>query len=494
MPNIINKLDNIDHDFSKPNYSFKIESTLLNYFYGFSGLNLDTIKQLQQLSETASIQEKLARLLSEENYNNSENRQVNHHHLRDFSKDSLYKKEFYKVKEFVNDIHSKKIKGYSNKAFDTVIQIGIGGSELGPKTIHHALNCLTISQQKTPLLKGLFIANIDPIEFKFKMENINPEQTLFIFASKSGNTQETESNISLLKTWWKNQNQPLDQLSKHCISCTTQQSALDNNALARYRFYIDEHIGGRFSTCSVMSSVILGLSFGINQVEDLLAGAYEQDKTLFATDIQNNMSLLAALIGIVERNKFNYTNKALIPYSFALNYLPAYIQQLDCESNGKSVSRNGDAITYQTSPIIFGQSGSNAQHSFFQLIHQGSDIIPIEFIAIKNFELTLTEDIHAAKLLNTNLLAQQLALFEGDPNNDLNKHFPGNRPTTLLSLKTLSAKSLGALIAFYENKIMFQGFIWDLNSFDQEGVQLGKTLAKNIEQNPTKFKKLSTIL
>ena len=483
MPKFEQFISEIEYDFSEPKYDFKVETELLNYFYGFSGLTEKGIAKLQKLTEISNIEQKLKQLLTNKPINQTENRQVNHHLLRDNSKTNFYQNEQKKVYEFISKIHSNEIKGCSNKPFDTVVQFGIGGSELGPKVINHALNCYTKAKKQQRFLKAKFIANIDPIEFEVKMNDINPETTLFIFASKSGSTQETHSNITLLKNWWKNHGLSATDLASHCIACTVKNSLLDTNDLCKFQFYLDDHIGGRFSLCSVIGTTILGLAFGNHIIKEFLEGAYIQDQTILETDIKKNISLLAALIGIVERNKLNYPSKAIIPYSFALKNFTNHIQQLDCESNGKNINLTGEQINYKTGPIILGQAGTNAQHSFFQLIHQGTDIIPTEFISIKESFTQNKLESEAHNKLNTNLLAQQIALFLGKKEDN----FPGKRPSTLISLKKLSPKSLGALIAFYENKIMFQGFIWEINSFDQPGVQLGKELTEDLINNPDKY-------
>lgn len=474
----------------EPDYTHKIQTSKLTYLYPFSTLSKTTINQLQKLTECLNIKKKLHDLYNGDYVNVSEKRKVNHHHLRRINEKNNYQKELSKLTQFITEIHQKKITGYTNKPFDTVIQFGIGGSELGPKSLYHALSCFFLSEKKHQHLTGKFISNVDPMEFNVKMNDINPETTLFIFASKSGSTQETLSNIDLLKTWWQNKNISPEKLSQQCIACTMKQTELDLSNIAFKQFYIDEHIGGRFSTLSVIGLALIGLCFGINTIYDLLNGAEKQDQNAFEETITQNIPLLAALIDIVQRNNLHYQAKAVIAYSYGLNKFPNFIQQLCCESNGKQVDIKQTPIPYKTSPIIFGQEGSNAQHSFFQLLHQGSDIIPVEFITIAQFKETNLSEKTAFELLQNNLLAQMISLYEGNPNDNKNKHFDGKRPSTTLILNDLSPKSLGALISYYENKVMFEGFIWNLNSFDQEGVELGKKITSDITAQPKKYSDL----
>ncbi len=282
------------------------------------------------------------------------------------------------------------------------------------------------------------------------------------------------------------------------LAVTSETSPLANNPNYLESFYMDDFIGGRYSSSSVCGGVVLSLAFGIDVFKDFLAGAHSADKLALEENIKKNPALLDALIGIYERNILEYQNTAILPYSQALSRFPAHLQQLDMESNGKSVNRFGEELNYKTGPVIFGEPGTNGQHSFYQLLHQGSDIIPLQFIGFKNSQLNkdiVSDASTNSEKLSANLLAQIIAFVCGKNDENKNKNFEGNRPTSLIYGKELTPKSLGALLAHFENKVMFQGFVWNINSFDQEGVQLGTLLAKKVLANdmPPALKALKEI-
>lgn len=477
----------------KIQYNQQFKSDLINYFYGSAGLPNTLINDFQQTCDNEHIINKYKQLLSHHIMNISENRQVNHHHCRNNTL-SFYEKEQKKANEFATNVHNKTITSSTNKPYKTIVQIGIGGSFLGPKTLYHALKTYATASQTTLKLTCKFIANVDPAEFESIISEINPENTLFIIVSKSGTTAETLSNIQLLKEWWKNQGYTFKQLQQQCVAITCKQSLLDKDTLCHYKFYIDNHIGGRFSTTSVVGGLLISLCFGPHMFKQVCNGAKQLDEQAKNPNIKKNISLLAACIGIYERTNCDHPVTAIIPYSYALQFFPKLIQQLNCESNGKSIDIHGNPIQYHTAPIIIGEPGTNAQHSFFQLCHQGTTIIPIEFIAIKNHTYKSKERSSAHQLLNNNVLSQIISLFEGESHTNPNKIFPGKRPSTLISLNSLTPESVGGLLAFYENKIMFQGFLLNINSFDQEGVSLGKKITTKIQNNPSKYKKLQNTL
>jgi len=275
------------------------------------------------------------------------------------------------------------------------------------------------------------------------------------------------------------------------IAVTSETSPLANNPGYLASFYMDDFIGGRFSTSSAVGGAVLSLAFGPEAFADFLAGATEADKTALEANVRRNPALLDALIGLYERNALGYPATAILPYSQALSRFPAHLQQADMESNGKRVNRAGAPVDYATGPVIFGEPGTNGQHSFYQLLHQGTDVVPLQFIGFVESQAgkdVTVDGSTSQKKLCANLVAQIVAFAKGKGDANPNKHFPGGRPSSLIRGKSLGPRALGALLAHYENKIMFQGFAWNLNSFDQEGVQLGKVLTKKVlsgDMDPT---------
>ncbi len=271
--------------------------------------------------------------------------------------------------------------------------------------------------------------------------------------------------------------------SAHMIAVTSEASPLAGSPDFLTTFYMDDFIGGRYSSTSAVGGLILSLAFGAELFLDVLAGAHEADRSALEPDITKNAALLDALIGVYLRNVLNYPASAVLPYSQALSRFPAHLQQLDMESNGKRVNRFGEPLPYAAGPVIFGEPGTNGQHSFYQLLHQGTDVVPLQFIGFRKPQREL--DVNAGgstsrEKLSANLAAQITAFALGRDHSDSNKHFPGERPSSLISGDRLTPRTLGALLAHFENKIMFQGFIWNINSFDQEGVQLGKLLTEKL--------------
>jgi glucose-6-phosphate isomerase len=302
-----------------------------------------------------------------------------------------------------------------------------------------------------------------------------------VLVSKSGTTQETLANELFVKD--KLQKAGLDS-SKHIVAVTSETSPLARNPSYLDSFYIDDYIGGRYSSTSAVGGCVLSLAFGPDVFKEFLSGAAEADKMALEPNILKNAALLDALIGVWERNFLNYPYTAVLPYSQALSRFPAHLQQLDMESNGKRVNRDGQPVSYNTGPVVFGEPGTNGQHSFYQLLHQGTNIIPLQFIGFtesqKGDDVSVGGSVSQTKL-NANLAAQIVAFAKGQHNDaNPNKNFPGGRPSSLIYGKKLSPAALGCLLAHYENKVMFQGFVWNVNSFDQEGVQLGKILTKKV--------------
>lgn len=461
----------------------------LCYNYAAKQVNKQILQVLQEFADEAELTEKFKELYEGAVINTGENRKVLHHLLRGklgadviFEGKNLY--DFYKsqvdaIADFAQKVHDGKITNAKGEKFDTVVQIGIGGSDLGPRAMYLALENWA-KANNTFKMAAKFISNVDPDDGALVMDGINPATTLFVLVSKSGTTQETLANELFVKDFLAKAG--LDA-SKHMVAVTSETSPLANNPQYLASFYIDDFIGGRFSSTSAVGGTVLSLAFGGDVFKDFLLGAHEADKTATNKDINKNPAMLDALIGVYERNALGYPATAILPYSQALNRFPAHLQQADMESNGKQVNRFGDSVSYVTGPVIFGEPGTNGQHSFYQLLHQGTDIIPLQFIGFSNSQAgkdVVVDGSTSQKKLCANLCAQIVAFACGTADSNPNKNFPGERPSSVIYGDKLCPKSLGALLAHFENKIMFQGFAWNLNSFDQEGVQLGKKLTKKV--------------
>ncbi len=469
-------------------YQGKMAAGLV-YNYAAKEVNEQILTVLQQLADEAELTEKFKALYEGEVINTGENRKVLHHLLRgQLGKDVVFEgknlRQFYveqqkKIADFADKVHSGKITNEKGQKFDTVVQIGIGGSDLGPRAMYLALEGWAKKNGKLKMC-AKFISNVDPDDASAVVKSVNLETTLFILVSKSGTTQETLANELFVKDFLKKAN--LDP-SKHMIAVTSESSPLANNPGYLASFYIDNFIGGRFSSTSAVGGAVMSLAFEPGVFAEFLNGAAETDKLSTQADIKKNPALLDALIGVYERNVQDYPATAILPYSQALSRFPAHLQQADMESNGKQVNRFGKPVAYKTGPVIFGEPGTNGQHSFYQLLHQGTDIIPLQFIGFSDSqsgEDIVVDGSTSQKKLCANLSAQIVAFACGKSDENPNKNFPGGRPSSLIYGKSLTPKTLGALLAHYENKIMFQGFVWNLNSFDQEGVQLGKVLTKKV--------------
>lgn len=461
----------------------------LKYNYAAKQVNEQILGVLSDLSKEAQLAEKFEALYNGEIVNTGEKRMVLHHLTRgqlgkDVIADGKNKREFYveqqkKIAAFANDVHSGKIVNEKGEKYTTVCQIGIGGSDLGPRAMYLALENWA-KANNTFKMEAHFISNVDPDDAAQVVASIDLSKTIFILVSKSGTTLETLTNESFVKDFL---NKAGLSSGKHMIAVTSETSPLANNPDYMQAFYMDDYIGGRYSSTSAVGGAILSLAFGPDVFAAFLDGAQESDKTAANKDLLKNPAMLDALIGIYERNAQEYPSTAILPYSQGLNRFPAHLQQLDMESNGKSVNRDGKEISYVTGPVIFGEPGTNGQHSFYQLLHQGTNIIPLQFIAFKENQTkkdVVIEDSTSQKKLCANVTAQIIAFACGKKDENPNKSFAGERPSSLIYGDSLTPKTLGALLAHYENKVMFQGFMWNVNSFDQEGVQLGKKLAKTV--------------
>ncbi|WP_035765496.1 glucose-6-phosphate isomerase [Butyrivibrio sp. NC2002] len=474
-------------------YSVKMAAGL-DYNYAAKEVDDDILAALDKLAKEAQLSEKFEALYNGEVINTGEKRMVLHHLTRgqlgnDVIADGVNKREFYeneqkRIAEFANKVHSGAIANEKGEKFTTVVQIGIGGSDLGPRAMYLALENWA---HKTGNFKmeAKFISNVDPDDASAVLNSIDVAHSIFILVSKSGTTLETLTNQSFVMDALKKAG--LDS-SKHMIAVTSETSPLAKSDDFIEAFYMDDYIGGRYSSTSGVGGAVLSLAFGPDVFAQFLEGAAEEDKLAKEKDMMKNPAMLDAMIGFYERNVLGYPSTAVLPYSQALSRFPAHLQQLDMESNGKSVNRFGEPVNYVTGPVIFGEPGTNGQHSFYQLLHQGTDIIPMQFIGFRNSQLkndVNIQDSTSQQKLCANVAAQIVAFACGKKDENLNKNFKGGRPSSIIIGEELNPKSLGALLAHFENKVMFQGFVWNLNSFDQEGVQLGKVLAKKVLAHET---------
>ncbi len=466
----------------------------LDFNYGARPVDDKILAVLAKFAQEQQLTEKFAALYNGEVVNTGEKRRVLHHMCRGqlgeaVVADGVDKRAFYvgeqkKIAELANKVHAGEITNAAGEKFTTVVQIGIGGSDLGPRAIYLALeNWAKVNG--TLKMKAEFISNVDPDDAAGVLSKIDVEHSLFVLVSKSGTTLETLTNESFVKDALAKAG--LDA-SKHMIAVTSETSPLAKSSDYMAAFFMDDYIGGRFSSSSGVGGAVLSLAFGPEVFAQFLDGAAEADVLAKNEDLLKNPAMLDALIGVYERNVLGYPNTAVLPYSQALSRFPAHLQQLDMESNGKSVNRFGESVNYATGPIIFGEPGTNGQHSFYQLLHQGTNIVPLQFVGFRSSQMgsdVVIQGSTSQQKLCANVAAQIVAFACGKDDADRNKKFEGGRPSSIIIGEKLTPKTLGALLAHFENKVMFQGFAWNVNSFDQEGVQLGKVLAKKVLAHDT---------
>lgn len=464
------------------------------YNYAAKQVDDTVLAGLAKLAEEAQLVDKFEALYNGEVINTGEKRLVLHHLTRGqlgeaVVADGVNKRDFYtgvqdKIAEFAGKVHSGQIANGAGEKFTTVVQIGIGGSDLGPRAIYLALEHWA-KKQGSFKMEAKFISNVDPDDATAVLNSIDLAHSLFILVSKSGTTLETLTNESFVKEALAKAG--LDP-SKHMVAVTSQTSPLAKSDDYLAAFFMDDYIGGRYSSSSAVGGAVLSLAFGPEVFAQFLDGAAQEDALSKNKDIFHNPAMLDALIGVYERNVLDYPCTAVLPYSQALSRFPAHLQQLDMESNGKSVNRFGEPVHYQTGPVIFGEPGTNGQHSFYQLLHQGTSIVPLQFIGFRDSQIgadVVIQDSTSQQKLCANVAAQIVAFACGKSDENRNKHFEGGRPSSIIIGDQLNPRTLGALLSHFENKVMFQGFVWNVNSFDQEGVQLGKVLAKKVLAHET---------
>ncbi len=480
-------------------FHLNFEDILLDY--SKNRITEETITLLRALAKQADIQGWAHKMFSGEKINTTEQRAVLHIALRNRSntpilvdgKDIMPEVNAVlgQMKTFSEKIRSGEWKGYSGKAITDIVNIGIGGSDLGPVMVTEALKAYSKRD-----LHVHFVSNVDGTHIVETLKSCNPETTLFIIASKTFTTQETMTNAHSARDWFLATAKDESQVAKHFVALSTHEKAVTAFGIEKENmFAFWDWVGGRYSLWSAIGLSIV-LSIGFENFVELLTGAHDMDQHFLNTPAESNLPLTLGLIGVWYNNFFGSQTVALLPYDQYMHRFPAYFQQGDMESNGKSVSRDAKHVDYSTGPIIWGEPGTNGQHSFYQLIHQGSKLIPADFIAPAQSQNPIGE--HHPILLS-NFFAQPEALMKGKTLEEVNaelsndgmsgealeqlapfKVFDGNHPTNSILFHKLTPRTLGRLIALYEHKIFTQGIIWNINSFDQWGVELGKQLAKKI--------------
>lgn len=461
----------------------------------------ETLSLLFQLARETALDDAIESMFSGKKINQTENRAVLHIALRNRSNTPIVidgadvmpqiNQVLKQIKRFSERIQNAQWNGYTDKPVTDIVNIGIGGSDLGPLMV-----CEALKHYRNPRLNVHFVSNVDGTHITETLRHLDPETTLFLIASKTFTTQETITNATTARDWFLSQAHKNEHIAKHFVAISTNEEAVTAFGIApENMFCFWDFVGGRYSLWSAIG-LSIACYIGYDNFCELLSGAHEMDHHFKTTPFEKNIPVILALIGIWYNNFFNAETEAVLPYDQYLHRLPAYLQQGNMESNGKSVDRFGNDITYQTGPIIWGEPGTNGQHAFYQLIHQGTKLIPADFLAPTQ-PLNTAHNHH--QILLSNFFAQTEALMTGKNRTDVVKElkqlgldddtiaaiapykvFKGNRPTNSILYKQLTPRILGNLIAMYEHKIFVQGAIWNIFSFDQWGVELGKQLAKKI--------------
>lgn len=475
-------------------YSIQMEDLLFDY--SKQRINAETMKLLLKLANESELDLWREKMFKGERINHTENRSVMHTALRDMSPHSIFLDNLdikpkidtvlNKMETFINKIHSGQWLGYTGKPIDTIINIGIGGSDLGPKMLYEALKPF-----HAPGITVHFVSNLDGADLAEQFANTDPETTLFTIASKTFTTLETMQNAHTARQWFLRHSKDEATIAKHFVAISTNtQRILDFGIDPDNMFEFWDWVGGRYSLWSAIG-LPLALGIGMDNFNSLREGAYAIDEHFRTEPFETNIPVIMALTGIWNRNFLGAETLAILPYDHSLSQLPDFLQQLGMESNGKSVNREGESIDYATGAIVWGATGNNGQHAFFQHLHQSKTMIPVDFIGCVNSNYALQG--HQQKLFS-NMVAQAEALMQGKTSEEVLSEaetdhdreiapfrvFEGNVPSNMLLLRNITPHSMGMLIALYEHKVFVQGVIWNLNSFDQWGVELGKQLAENV--------------
>ncbi|MCX7097397.1 MAG: glucose-6-phosphate isomerase [Methylococcales bacterium] len=477
---------------------FSVNFNEILFDYSKNRITEETLPLLIDLAQQAQLKEKIQAMYAGEKINTTEQRAALHTALRNRSNTPVYmdgvdvmpeiNRVLDKMRVFCNRVRSGEWLGYTGKTITDVVNIGIGGSGLGPKMVSMAL-----TPYSSPNLKVHYVSNIDQTNIVEVLKNLSPETTLFIIASKVFNTQETMMNAKSAKNWFLASAQNPETIAKHFVAISTHAENVANFGIdTNNMFEFWDWVGGRYSLWSAIG-LSIALYIGMDNFEDLLQGAHEADIHFRDTSFETNIPVIMGLLGIWYNNFFGAESHALLPYDQSMRYFADYFQQGDMESNGKSITLTGEKVDYDTGPIIWGQPGTNGQHAFFQLIHQGTKLIPCDFLAAANSHYNLPEH---HDILISNFLAQPEALMNGLTAEEVkaqlspeeqadavlvaSKVFDGNKPSNSFLFRKMTPNTLGSLLAFYEHKIFVQAVVWNINPFDQMGVELGKILAKVI--------------
>lgn len=495
------KLRDLFHENPSRFSDFSLCAHELVFDYSKNLVTRETMKLLFSLAQESKVKEAIEAMFSGERINRTENRSVLHTALRNFSgkpvmadgRDVMPEVSavLQKMKAFCERVHTGEWKGFTGKRIRYIVNIGIGGSDLGPFMVTEALKPYWIEG-----IQPYFVSNVDGTHMAETLKKINPEETLFLVASKTFTTQETMTNAHTARNWFLGFAKDETQVAKHFVALSTNEKevvafGIDKNNM--FEFW--DWVGGRYSLWSAIG-LSIALSIGFNRFEELLKGAYEADMHFRDTPFEQNIPVIMALIGLWYTNFYGSQTEVILPYDQYLHRFAAYFQQGNMESNGKYVDRNGKPVSYSTGPVVWGEPGTNGQHAFYQLLHQGTVLVPADFIAPAISQNPIGD--HHVKLLS-NFFAQTEALMNGKPEAEVRaefekagtpedtirellpfKVFEGNRPTNSILIKKLDPFALGQLIALYEHKIFVQGVIWNIYSFDQWGVELGKQLANKI--------------
>ncbi|MFY0674002.1 MAG: glucose-6-phosphate isomerase [Bacteroidia bacterium] len=486
-----------------------------DFYFDFSKNRIteETMALFVEAANEMGFNDQLQAFFGGDKINETENRAVLHTALRDFSSTEilvdganvlpLVKAEQEKMKAFCQKVHSGEWKGQTGKTIKNIVNIGIGGSDLGPVMVVEALKSFKVEG-----VESYFVSNIDSSHLYQTLQKVNAEETLFIVASKTFTTQETMTNARSAREWLIEKLGNEEAVAKHFVALSTNAKAVQEFGIAANNmFEFWDWVGGRYSLWSSIG-LSIALNVGYDNFEALLKGAHAADVHFKTADLDQNIPFIMAALGVWYNNYFGAESHAVLPYDQYLHRFAAYLQQGDMESNGKSVDRNGNSVDYQTGPVIWGEPGTNGQHAFYQLIHQGTKLIPSDFIAFAKSNNPIGD--HHEKLLS-NFFAQPEALMNGksveevveellaqgkseEENEKLIpfKVFEGNRPTNSIMIKELNPFNLGFLIALYEHKIYAQGILWNVFSYDQWGVELGKVLAKKILSELTSEDKIES--
>ncbi len=476
-------------------YSTSFDDLLFDY--SKNRITEDTLPLLFKLANASQLKAHISDMFAGKRINKTENRAVLHTALRNRSNTPVYVDDvdvmpqinhaLQKMRDFCSSVHSGEWTGYTGKRITDIVNIGIGGSDLGPKMVAKALTPYAIEGMSVH-----FVSNIDQADLVETLNQVPPETTLFLVASKTFSTHETMTNASSARSWLlKHANNDKSAVAKHFVALSTHKTNVAEFGIDPHNmFEFWDWVGGRYSLWSSIG-LSIALYLGMENFEELLTGAHEADKHFQTTPFEENIPVIMGLLGVWYNNFFNAESHAMLPYDHTMQFFADYFQQGDMESNGKSVDLEGQPTDYSTGPIIWGQPGTNGQHAFYQLIHQGTKLIPCDFLAPAQSHYDLAEH---HDILISNFLAQTEALMKGKTTDEVktalgsdasenliaSKVFSGNRPTNSFLFKKLTPHTLGKLIALYEHKIFVQGKIWNINSYDQMGVELGKILAVEI--------------